>query len=42
MFAINELKEMKPISSDGHITEPPDIFKSRINKPESFPPELQA
>ena len=31
MFAISDLRDMKPISSDGHITEPPDIFKSRID-----------
>src|SRR4051812_26758735 len=31
MLSISALRDMKPISSDGHITEPPDIFISRID-----------
>ena len=30
MLAIDTLKQMKPISADSHITEPPDLFIDRI------------
>src|SRR5277367_1628278 len=31
MLSISVLEDMKPISADSHIVEPPDIFLSRID-----------